>query len=103
MPRRLIYAPLARDDLDAIRRWLTQPGSGPRARRRLAAVRAAIDRLREHPCRYPVGQHPGVRELPCDGGYWAMYQVHYDTGHDETAGDVLVLRVYGPGQSRKRL
>jgi hypothetical protein len=25
-----------------------------------------------------------------------------DTGRDETAGDVLVLRVFGPGQSRDR-
>jgi plasmid stabilization system protein ParE len=103
VPRRLIYAPLARDDLDAIRRWLTQAGSGQRARRRLAAIRAAINRVREHPCRYPVGQHPDVRELPCGGGYRAMYQVYPDTGHDETAGDVLILRVYGPGQSRNRL
>jgi hypothetical protein len=26
-----------------------------------------------------------------------------DIGRDETAGDVLVLRVFGPGQSRDRL
>jgi hypothetical protein len=29
-----------------------------------------------------------------------MYQVHPDTGGDETAGDVRVLRVFGAGQSR---
>jgi plasmid stabilization system protein ParE len=103
VPRRLLYAPRARDDLDAIRLWLTQPGSGPRARRRLAAIREAIDALRKHPCRYPVGQHPGVRELPCDGGYRALYEVLPDTGRDETAGEVRVLRVFGPGQSRDRL
>ena len=45
MPRGLIYAPRAREDLDAIRGWLTQPGSGPAARRRLAVIRAAINRL----------------------------------------------------------
>jgi plasmid stabilization system protein ParE len=100
MPRRLIYAPRARDDLDAVRRWLTQPGSGLAARRRLAAIRAAINRLREHPSRYPIGQHSGVRELPCDGGYRVLYEVLPDTGHDEAAGDVRVLRVFGPGQSR---
>lgn len=103
VPRTLVYAPRARDNLDAIRRWLTQPGSGPAARRRLTAIRAAINRLREHPCLYPVGQHPGVRELPCDGGYRAMYEVRPDTGRDETAGDVRVLLVFGPGQSRDRL
>jgi plasmid stabilization system protein ParE len=67
------------------------------------AIRAAIDRLREHPCLYSVGQYPGVRELPCDGGYRALYRVHADTGRSETAGDVRVLRVFGPGQSRAQL
>ena len=101
MPRELIYAPEALADLEAATLWLTQPGSGPRAWRRLAAIRNSIERLGEHPCRYPVGQHAGVRELPCDGGYRALYEVHPDTGRDETAGDVIVLRVYGPGQDRR--
>lgn len=103
MPRLLIYAPLAREDLIAIRRWLTQPGSGQAARRRLLAIRRAINLLRETPCRYPVGQHTGVRESPCDGGYRVLYQLRPDTDRDETAGDVRVLRVFGPGQSRERL
>jgi plasmid stabilization system protein ParE len=109
VPRRLSYTEKAGDDLDAVRRWLTQPGAGPAARRRLAAIRADIRRLKQHPCRYPVGQHrypvgqhPGVRELPCAGGYRALYRVIPDTGHDDTAGDVRVLRVFGPGQSRDR-
>jgi hypothetical protein len=67
------------------------------------AIRAAINRLREHPCRYPVSEHPGVRELPCSGGYRVFYELHPDTGRDETAGDVRLLRVFGPGQSRDRL
>src|SRR5580700_530346 len=84
-------------------RWLTQPGSGPRAWRRLAVIRDSIERLCEHPCLWPVGQHAGVRELPCEGGYRALYEVIPDTGRDETAGAVIVLRVCGPGQSRNRL
>lgn len=32
-----------------------------------------------------------------------MFDVQPDTGRDETAGDVQVLRVFGPGQSRDRL
>lgn len=103
MPRKLIYAPRAVADLDAIRRWLTQPGSGPAARRRLMAVRTAINQLRTNPCRHPVGDHPDVRELPCKGGYRALYEVRPDTGRNETAGDVQVLRVFGPGQSSERL
>lgn len=101
MARKLDYTDEAIEDLKAIRRWLTQPGSGPGARRRLTATRAAINRLKQQPCLYAVGVHPGVRELPCAGGYRALYEVTPDTGRDETAGDVLVLRVFGPGQSRK--
>jgi plasmid stabilization system protein ParE len=99
----LSFTDTALADLNAARRWLTQPGSGTRARRRLAAIWSSIEDLREHPCRYPASQHPGVRELPCDGGYRALYQVHPDTGRDETCGDVRVLRVFGPGQSRDHL
>jgi len=75
---------------------------GRAARRRLKAIRDAINRLREHPCLYPVADHPGVRELPCDGGFRALYEVDPDTGRNDTAGDVQVLRVFGPGQSRER-
>jgi plasmid stabilization system protein ParE len=103
LPRRLIYASRALADLDAMQRWQTQPGSGRAAIRRVKAIRLTIRRLKQHPCRYPVGQYPGVRELPCDGGYRALYRVIPDTGRDETAGDVRVLRVFGPGQSRERL
>jgi plasmid stabilization system protein ParE len=103
VPRKLDYTDEAIEDLKSIRRWLSQPGSGQRARRRLRRIRAAINRLREHPCLYPVNHRSLVRELPCDGGYRVMYEVYPDTGRDETAGDVVVLRVFGPGQSRDHL
>jgi hypothetical protein len=67
------------------------------------AIRVAINRLRQRPCLYPGGPHPGVRELPCDGGYRVLYRVDPDTGHNETAGDVRVLRIFGPGQSSDQL
>jgi len=100
VPRALIYAPEAPADLDAAALWLTQPGSGPRAWRTLAAIRTDIRRLRQSPCLWPVGQHPGVREVSCAGGYRALYRVIPDTGRNATAGDVRVLRVFGPGQDR---
>ncbi len=103
MPRRIRYTPRSRNDLDAVRLWLTQQGSGRVAKRKLAAIRASIKKLRLHPCLFPVGPYPGVRELPCDGGYRALYRVFPDTGRNDTAGDVLVLRVFGPGQDRGRL
>jgi len=37
------------------------------------------------------------------GGYRAIYEVDPDTGQNRTAGDVVVLRVYGPGQHRRTL
>ncbi|MDA8250207.1 MAG: type II toxin-antitoxin system RelE/ParE family toxin [Rhodospirillales bacterium] len=103
MPRSLRYADEALADLDAIRRWLSQPGSGSAARRKLAAIRDSIRYLRDHPCLHTFGDHPGVRELPCNGGYRVLYRVHPDTGRNDTAGGVLVLRVFGPGQSRELL
>jgi len=101
VPRRLIIAPRARDDIDAARRWLMQPGSGPAAWVKLDAIPTAIEDLRDHPCRSPLGRHPGVRERLCAGGWRALYRVRPDTGRDETARDVRVLRVYGPGQDRR--
>jgi plasmid stabilization system protein ParE len=103
VPRELIYAPEALADLEEATIWLTQPGSGSRAWRRLATIRDSIERLSEHPCLWAVGRHAGVRELPCVGGYRALYEVVPDTGRDETASDVIVLRVYGPGQDRNCL
>lgn len=33
-------------------------------------------------------------------GHRIAYEVEPDTGEDATAGDVTVLRVFGPGQDR---
>ena len=100
MSRTLRYTDEAITDLNAIRRWQTQPGSGPAAVRRLQRLRTAIRRLKQDPCLYPIGAHPGVREMPAAGGHRVMYVVAPNTGYSETAGDVIVLRVFGPGQSR---
>ena len=40
-----------------------------------------------------------MRERPVEG-YRVAYEVRPDTGEDRTAGDVTVLRVWGPGQDR---
>lgn len=84
------YAPEALTDLEEATIWLIQPGSGPRAWRRHAAIRKSIERLTEHSFLWPVGQHEGVRKLPSEGGYRVLYEVIPDTGCDETAGDVIV-------------
>ena len=103
MARTLRYTDEALADLGAIRSWLGQLGSGSAARRKLAAIRVSIRELRNHPCLYAFGHHTGVRELPCDGGYRVLYRVHPDTGRNDTAGEVRILRVFGPGQDRDRL
>ena len=96
---RLTIARGAARDLAEARRWLTQPGAGIRAAQRLAALGAAVRDLREHPCRWPKGEHPGLRERHVEG-YRITYEVVPDTGDNATAGDVTVLRVFGPGQDR---
>ena len=75
-----------------------QPGSGPHAWQKLDAILAAVEDLRDHPCRFPIGTHRGVRERLCAGGWRVLYRVFPDTGSDLTAGEVRVLRVYGPDQ-----
>lgn len=97
--RRLTIATAAARDLAAARRWLTQPGADERAARRLLALGAAVQDLREHPCRWPAGERTAVRERPVEG-YRIAYEVAPDTGDDATAGNVNVLRVWAPGQER---
>jgi plasmid stabilization system protein ParE len=99
LQRKLQFTDRALADVHVIRAWLTQPGAGRAARRRLTAILTGINRLVLH----PAGQHTGVREMPCDGGYRAFYEVTPDTGRSETAGDVRVLRVFGPGQDRSQI
>jgi plasmid stabilization system protein ParE len=65
----------------------------------MAHIRSDIDALAEHPCLFAVGPHPGRREFSSEG-YRIIYRVVPDTGLNETAGNVQVLRVFGPGQSR---
>lgn len=99
MPRRLDLARQAVVDLRAIRHWLAQPGAGHVAKRRERAIRAAIERLRRTPCIHPHGARPGTREMVIED-HVVVYELHPDTGSNATAGDVLVLRVFGPGQDQ---
>lgn len=101
MPRVVRLAPRARHDLSAIRRWQTQRGSGAAAQRRVLVILAAIDRLAEFPCLGAMGDHAGRREVSCQG-HRIIYRVDPDTNSNATAGNVTVLRVFGPGQSRDR-
>ena len=101
MPRKLRFAAEALNDLDAIRRWQIQPGSGLAAINRVRLIRNAIRRLKVTPCLYAAGSQAGAREMACEG-HRVIYEVTPDTGQNDSAGDVLVLRVFGPGQERNR-
>ncbi len=82
-----------------MRHWLGQPGSGPAAQRRAQAIVRAIEELLDTPCRFRVGERPGTRKLTVRR-YVVVYKVDPDTGDDRTAGEVLLLRVFGAGQQQ---
>ncbi len=100
--RRVRLSDEAAEDLDAIYRWQTQPGAGTAAVRRLKTIGAVLRRLQRTPCLYAKGEQPGTREASIEG-HRVIYRVDPDTGHNATAGDVLVLAIFGPGQSRDSL
>jgi len=52
-PYRVIFTARARADLLAARRWLSQPGSGLKARLRSARITRAIVELQLTPFRWP--------------------------------------------------
>jgi hypothetical protein len=49
------------------------------------------------PCAYPV--RVGRLRVAVAERHRIVYSVNPDTGDNATAGDVEVLRIYGPGQS----
>ena len=96
--RKVVISSKAFADLVGARLWLTQPGSGQRARRKLAAINRGIKELKREPCGWP--RIDETRRERVIIGYVAVYSVLPDTGDNRTAGDVTILRLYGPGQDR---
>jgi len=79
---------------------LAMPGADAAAKRRVRTILAAIRRLRTNLSRYPRDdKHPGACPMVIER-HVVVYEVTPDTGRDPTAGDVIVLRVFGPGQDR---
>ena len=80
-----------------------QPGSGSRGRARWHHLRDMRRRLRDRPYLGPKSQeHPGCRYFVCEG-YVIVYQVAPDTGDTATAGDIIILAVFGPHLGRRDL
>ena len=100
MTRKLIVGPFARADLLSHTAWLSQPGAGDKARRQIRAIQTAIEALKVDPALWPRSpDHPDYRERIV-GRYVLLYRVDPDTGRREDAGDVYVVRIFGPGQDR---
>ena len=103
MPRKVVTAPAAAEGFRAARPWLMQPGSGPRGRARWHHLRDMRRRLRDWPYLGPNSkEHPGCRYFVCER-YLIVYQVEPDTGETATAGDIIILAVFGPHQGRRDL
>jgi plasmid stabilization system protein ParE len=98
LARKVVTSEPAAEDLQEARKWLNQPGSGSKARSRFTQIREAIKELRQAPCTWSAERHPPFRERVVSD-YRIIYQVLPDTGDNRTAGDVVVLRVLGPGQN----
>lgn len=95
--RNVYIADAAGRDLAIIWRWLSQPGAGRAAARKRSNLDRALADLGISPCRWPYRDHRGRRQRIVEG-YTIVYRVEVDTGNNDTAGDVVVIRVFGPGQ-----
>ena len=92
----VFFSARARRDLNAAQRWLTQPGSGLKARLKVVRIGRALTELQFRPDRWSVGDHPGVRQRVVQG-HVIVYRI------DETAMQVRIIRVFGPFQDRSAL
>ena len=92
----VVFTARARIDLLALRRWLSQPGSGLKARLKIARISRALAELQFSPGRWPVSRHEGAKERVVDG-YLIVYRI------DGGRGQVRILRVFGPYQDRSDL
>lgn len=95
MPARTVFSAAAQRDMAAIADWLRQPGSGYRAHRKLDDIRDGID---TPPERY--AQHATNPDKP--GWRLAIIHEYAVRFRRRVDGSIFILRVFGPGQLRKR-
>jgi plasmid stabilization system protein ParE len=101
MRRSVTIDPEAARALEAARLWLLQPGSGAGAARRWEALRRAPRNLQRYPYLGPASQDfPGRRQIVVSR-YRIIYKVDPDTGDSQTAGDIRIIAVFGPGQETR--
>jgi plasmid stabilization system protein ParE len=91
----------AAESLGDVERWYSQPGAGAAAARRVQAILAAIAGLSDFPYMGRAGDIEGTRELTCQG-HRIIYVVAGGADGSSAAGDIVVLDIFGPGQSRSK-
>ncbi len=98
MVRRVAVTPEAAAAFRNARQWLMQPGSGRAGALRWQKLRGIRKILQRSPYIGPAfaGQ-PGVRVVVVSD-YRVLYQVVPDTGDTQSAGDILIVALFGPGQ-----
>ena len=88
----------AQVEMRNITKWLSQPGAGVAARRKLDALKKNVKDLRRDPLRHPIFGLAGRRKCSSPGGY----EIHYDGVPDPpgsmTSGFVEVLFFKSPYQ-----
>lgn len=81
-----------------VTRWLSQPGAGSQALRKLDAIKSSIEGLSDAPLRHPIFFPNGRRKCSTSGGYEIHYEVIPDPPDSTTSGVVNVLFVKSPYQ-----
>ncbi|WP_396592724.1 type II toxin-antitoxin system RelE/ParE family toxin [Brevundimonas sp. R86498] len=93
---RVEFTARSREDVQAARHWLTQPGSGRRSHRRYLALLHALSDLGGSPHRWPASDHVGFRKRSIEG-YLVIYSI------DAGRRTITVRRIFGPGQETSTL
>ncbi len=98
MARNIGLTPAAQRDLREVRLWFRQPGAGRTAETGFKRIVSAINGLARYPYAHAIKEPPRVRMLVCEG-HRILYTLAPDTGITSTAGEVVLIRIFGPGQS----
>jgi plasmid stabilization system protein ParE len=93
MPRGVWLSNAAAKDLEFIREWLTQPGSGAPAAAKLADLLESLAELPETATRYPIDPDRPSHRYLAQHGYWIRFRIGSDV--------IFVSRLFGPGQNRR--
>jgi hypothetical protein len=84
--------------LQSVARWLSQPGSGSSARKKLNEIWASVRGLRANALRHPVFTQTGGRKCSVSGGYEIHYDVFPSPPKSTRSGVVVVTFVKSPFQ-----